>query len=248
MSDGWNESRSWIPRLRPWSPAYGALLRSVAKNEYDVVILMSMTPEPLLELVALASGAVLRYGPSHRGAYPSINFEIRPSPTGQRYRGQRPVSAAAFLGLQAQMLGQQWPLPTDRLRRMQQLLLEAGPRARPDLSAEQLQDVFYGVVNSLIEDEYGSDPERYLLPGARPLLEALRHCGIETHLVTANIQPQAVHVAVALPSSSAWWPSLATRPARKTRNTSWVGCAPARANVTSSSCSSSWLVVIVCPR
>ena len=86
-------------QLRSWSPSLASLLRSVRKNNYDLAILMSLTPQSVLELAALASGASLRFGPSHKRSYPAINFEIRNSAESARYRGLRPTLAASFLGL-----------------------------------------------------------------------------------------------------------------------------------------------------
>lgn len=115
-------------QLKGWSPSLGALLRSVRKNEYDVAMLMSLTPQPVLELVLLASGAALRLGPSHRRSYPSINFEIRPSGTVRGYRGLRPALAAAFMGLPTASLQRNWPLPEDKLRQIKQLVHFNKPR------------------------------------------------------------------------------------------------------------------------
>lgn len=117
-----------VKQLRPWTPAFWALLRSVRRNGYDVTILMSLDPQPFLELVALASGAVLRCGPSHRRAYPAINFEMRPPSRKGVYRGDRPSRAAPFLGLDERYLDRRWPLPADKLRRSQQLVHFNKPR------------------------------------------------------------------------------------------------------------------------
>ncbi len=119
----------YSPRqLRPWSPAFVALLRSLRRNPYDVAILMSLTPHARLELAALASGAPLRYGPSHRRSYPSINFEIRPPEERSRYLGLRPACAAAFFGLDGDRLPRRWPLPADKVRQTKQLVHFNKPR------------------------------------------------------------------------------------------------------------------------
>ena len=114
-------------QLKPYAPAFGSLVRSVRKNDYDTVILMSLEPAPVLELVALACGAALRFGPSHAKAFPAINFEVRPQGNGG-YRGSRPSSAARFFGLPQGAAEGSWPLPVDRMRQMSQLVHFNKPR------------------------------------------------------------------------------------------------------------------------
>jgi ADP-heptose:LPS heptosyltransferase len=114
-------------QLKPWLPAFGALVRSVRKRGYDMAILMSLDPEPVLELVVLACGAALRFGPSHVHAFPAINFEVRAGGNGG-YRGRRPSLAAPFFGLAPDALESAWPLPVDRLRQMNQLVHFNKPR------------------------------------------------------------------------------------------------------------------------
>ena len=106
--------------LNPWRPAFGSLLRQVAAHDYDMAIVMSLGPQPRLELAALASGAPLRLGPSHDKSWPSINFEIRPPRDADLYLGDRMASAAPFLGLLREELSPRWPLPMDRIRQMAQ--------------------------------------------------------------------------------------------------------------------------------
>jgi ADP-heptose:LPS heptosyltransferase len=115
-------------QLKPLSPSYWALLRSVRRNSYQTVILMSLSPARPLELVAWISGAVLRMGPSHRHCYPAINFEVRVQGRQYPYRGSRPLCAAAFLGLDRENLVRRWPLPEEKLRRAQQLVHFNKPR------------------------------------------------------------------------------------------------------------------------
>jgi ADP-heptose:LPS heptosyltransferase len=115
-------------QLRPLTPNFWSLIRSLRKHSYDVALLMSLMPHPVLELVTLASGAVLRCGPSHDRAWPAINFEVRPPQDGQLYRALWPVRCAPFLGLETQSLDRRWPLPADKLRRMQQLVHFNKPR------------------------------------------------------------------------------------------------------------------------
>ncbi len=115
-------------QMQPWRPAFGSLLRSLSKGAYDVAIVMSLSPNPVLELAALASGARLRFGPSHANSYPAINFEITPSDNGARYRGRRIQCTAPFFGLQDTELHTHWPLPEDKLRQMAQLVHFNKPR------------------------------------------------------------------------------------------------------------------------
>ncbi len=112
-------------QLRSWTPGYWALLRALRRGDYDVALVLSLGPHPELETAALASGARLRLGLSHPDAWPGLNFEYRPR-TG-RYRGDWPLAATAFLGLDG-AAARAWPLPPDRLRRMQQLVHFNKPR------------------------------------------------------------------------------------------------------------------------
>lgn len=115
-------------QLKPWSPGMYALLKNVRKRAYDLSVVMSFTPQAGLEAVALASGAKLRLGPSHGGAFPAVNFEIRPRENDDRYRGERLFAAAPFLGLPAFSRERAWPLPEERVRRMRQLIHFNKPR------------------------------------------------------------------------------------------------------------------------
>jgi ADP-heptose:LPS heptosyltransferase len=115
-------------QLRPLTPAFWSLVRSLGKHRYDVAVLMSLEAHAVLELVSLASGAVLRLGPSHDHAWPAVNFEVRAPSDEPLYRGLRPVRAAPFLGLGTRAQDRRWPLPVDKLRRMQQLVHFNKPR------------------------------------------------------------------------------------------------------------------------
>ena len=105
-------------QLNPWRPSFASLLRQVQAGGYDLAVLMAHEPQPSLEMVALASGAALRYGPSHPGAWPAINFELRSDPDG--YLGDRLRHAAPLLGIAPGELKTRWPLPLDKLRQMAQ--------------------------------------------------------------------------------------------------------------------------------
>ncbi|MFH1842151.1 MAG: glycosyltransferase family 9 protein [bacterium] len=115
-------------QLRPLTPAFWSLLRSVRQSGYDVALVMSLSPQPICELIALASGAVLRLGPAHHRAYPAVNFEIRPPDRKTVYLGDRSVVAAPFLGLETNGLERAWPLPDDKVRRVRQLVHFNKPR------------------------------------------------------------------------------------------------------------------------
>ncbi len=107
-------------QLNPWRPAFSSLLRKLSTGKYDVALVMSYTPRPRLELAALASGASFRYGPSHKNAWPAINFEMRSNSAEAGYRGDRLKRTAPFLGFAAEELTTRWPLPMDKVRQMAQ--------------------------------------------------------------------------------------------------------------------------------
>ncbi len=115
-------------QLRPWTPGFYSLLRSVRDLGADASVVMSFTAQPALEIVALASGARLRLGPSHAASYPAVNFEIRPPAGEPAYRGGRLRAAAPFLGLPPLPPTCRWDLPEDHMRRMQQLVHFNKPR------------------------------------------------------------------------------------------------------------------------
>ncbi|MBM4130204.1 glycosyltransferase family 9 protein [bacterium] len=105
-------------QLNLWRPAFAALLRQVQAGDYDLAFLMAHEAQPALEMAALASGAALRFGPSHPQGWPAINFELRASP--DSYLGDRLRHAAPLFGFAAADLAPRWPLPMDKLRQMAQ--------------------------------------------------------------------------------------------------------------------------------
>ncbi len=105
-------------QLNHWRPAFTSLLRQVQAGGYDVALLMSHEPQPSLEMAALASGAALRYGPSHPDAWPAINFELRAGDDG--YLGDQLRHVAPFFGFLPGELKTRWPLPMDKVRQMAQ--------------------------------------------------------------------------------------------------------------------------------
>lgn len=105
-------------QLNPWRPAFASLLRQVQSGDYDLAIVMSHQAQPALEMAALASGAALRFGPSHAQAWPALNFELRSSP--DRYLGDRLRHAAPLFGFAPADLVTRWPLPMDKVRQMAQ--------------------------------------------------------------------------------------------------------------------------------
>jgi len=107
-------------QLNPWRPSFSSLLRKLAAGNYDVALVMSYQPQPRLELAALASGASFRYGPSHKDAWPAINFEMRAGSEAPVYRGDRLRRAAPFLGFSPEEMNARWPLPMDKVRQMAQ--------------------------------------------------------------------------------------------------------------------------------
>ncbi len=107
-------------QLNPWRPAFGNLLRKLGTGKYDVAVVMSYSPQPRLELAALASGASLRLGPSHNDSWPGVNFEMRLRDDDDGYRGDRLRYTAPFLGFEPEELNTRWPLPLEKLRQMAQ--------------------------------------------------------------------------------------------------------------------------------
>ncbi len=107
-------------QLNPWRPAFSTLLRKLGAGQYDMAVIMSFSPQPRLELAALASGASLRFGPSHKDAWPGVNFELRPGIDDDGYLGDRMKAAAPFLNFDPGELQSRWPLPLDKLRQMAQ--------------------------------------------------------------------------------------------------------------------------------
>lgn len=105
-------------QLNPWRPAFSALLRQVQAGGYDLALLMAHEPQPALEMAALASGAALRFGPSHAQAWPSVNLELRAAADG--YLGDRLGHAATLFGFTPADFSPRWPLPMDKLRQMAQ--------------------------------------------------------------------------------------------------------------------------------
>jgi ADP-heptose:LPS heptosyltransferase len=109
-------------QLAAWRPAYTTLLRGLGKTGYDVALMMSLTPHPLLEAAVLASGAALRAGCGHRDAYPQLNLELRPAVPAGGYYGDLPRRLAPYLGLDAATLRSGWPVAPERLRQAAQLV------------------------------------------------------------------------------------------------------------------------------
>jgi ADP-heptose:LPS heptosyltransferase len=109
-------------QLAAWRPAYASLLRELGKTGYDVALMMSLSPHPLLEAAALASGAVLRAGCGHRDAYPQLNLELRPAEPVRGYYGDLPRHLAPYLGIEAEEIVPGWPIAPERLRQAAQLV------------------------------------------------------------------------------------------------------------------------------
>lgn len=115
-------------QLNPWRPAFTSLLRQVQSGGYDLAVLMAHEPQPALEMATLASGASLRFGPSHPQAWPSLNFELRSAP--DRYLGDRLRHAAPLFGFAPSELVTRWPLPMDKVRQMAQQIHFHKPNPR----------------------------------------------------------------------------------------------------------------------
>ncbi len=116
------------PQLRTWSPGFWSLVRNVRRNEYDLSVVMSLSPQPVFELIALSCGAALRLGPSHGHAWPGTNLECRYDDVARTYRGLRTTGVSPFLGFDERLVRRAWPLPMDRQRQMRQLIHFNKPR------------------------------------------------------------------------------------------------------------------------
>ena len=115
-------------QLANWKPAYRNLQRTLAGAGYDVSFVLSQRPAPALETLGLVSGATLRCGPSHGSAWPAVNLELRRQSEAEGYAGSRLARLAPFLGLEPGILRTTWPLPTDKLRQVAQLVHFNKPR------------------------------------------------------------------------------------------------------------------------
>ncbi len=115
-------------QLGGWKPAYRNLQRSLGAARYDVSFVLSRSPQPALEALGLASGAILRYGPSHAGSWPAVNLELRRRPDTTIYAGDRIRDLAPWLGFAADGLRTTWPLPADKLRQVAQVVHFNKPR------------------------------------------------------------------------------------------------------------------------
>lgn len=115
-------------QLVSWKPAFHNLQRTLAGGGYDVSIVVSREPHGPLEALGLASGALLRLGPSHGGAWPAVNLELRTAADGTGYLGDHLRQLWPFLGLEGGLHRNGWPLPTDKIRQVAQLVHFNKPR------------------------------------------------------------------------------------------------------------------------
>jgi len=115
-------------QLSGWKPAFRNLQRTLAGGKYDVSFVLTMEPSPALESLALASGAVLRCGPSHSDSWPAVNLELRGKKDEPGYVGDHTRILAPFLGLESHHMPTAWPLPLDKLRQVAQLVHFNKPR------------------------------------------------------------------------------------------------------------------------
>lgn len=115
-------------QLVGWKPAYRSLQRSLSTGRYDASFVLAQTPQPALEALGLACGARLRYGPSHGASWPAVNLELRRQPDSLKYAGDQMRRLAPFLGLAADRLRPAWPLPTDKIRQVAQIVHFNKPR------------------------------------------------------------------------------------------------------------------------
>lgn len=114
-------------QLGGWKPAQRNLQRSLSSAGYDVSMVVANQPNPVLEGLGQASGAVLRLGPSHGNSWPAVNLELRSGNT-EVYLGDRLRDLAPFLGLEGVQHRVAWPMPGDKVRQAAQLVHFNKPR------------------------------------------------------------------------------------------------------------------------
>lgn len=120
--------------LQPQSPARRGLDRVLADEPWNVAILLGLQADAVRDELAYSSGATLRVGPDHPGAYPRLNCEVRP-PAGSRYPYDRSTVWGRLLGVQVDGEPLRWRLDEKRRRQMQQLVHFNKPRKEQRLVA-----------------------------------------------------------------------------------------------------------------
>lgn len=100
----------------------------LARQEWEVAILLSREPDVARETLAYASGAVLRLGPGHRQAFPHLNCELRSPPENGTYPYQRTATWGRLLGVALENVPLHWPLAQDAARQAAQLVHFNKPR------------------------------------------------------------------------------------------------------------------------
>ena len=109
-------------QLVGWKPAFRSLQRLLGEHRYDISLVLSRSAQPPLEALGMASGAILRYGPSHGAAWPAVNMEFRARTDSSTYAPDSLRELAPLLGLNMEDLRAAWPLPADKLRQVAQVV------------------------------------------------------------------------------------------------------------------------------
>ena len=114
------------------SPARRAVQEALAADAWDVAILLGRHADPDRDELAFLSGATLRMGPDHPGAFPNLNCQVRP-PRTPGYPYARAHLWGRLLGVSVEDVPLHWPLDPKRHRQMNQLVHFNKPRKQQRL-------------------------------------------------------------------------------------------------------------------
>ncbi len=114
-------------QMKPGTKAFQKLEALLRKEDWEAAVLLSRKPDAQREALAFASGATLRLGPGHEGAFPSINCELR-TPENGRYPYHRTATWGRLLGVSLDGVPLSWPLTPERQRQAAQLVHFNKPR------------------------------------------------------------------------------------------------------------------------
>ena len=116
----------------PGSSSRRALQEALQGESWDVAILTGRDPDPERDELAHLSGATLRMGPDHPGAFPRLNCQVRP-PSSESYPYGRAQLWGRLLGVGVDPGSLRWPLDPKRERQMAQLVHFNKPRKQQRL-------------------------------------------------------------------------------------------------------------------
>ena len=108
------------------------LENELRQDGWDVAIVLGQRGDPVRDALAHLSGATLRMGPDHPGAFPNLNCQVRP-PAERHYPYDRALLWGRLLGLSLEDVPLRWPLAPKRDRQMAQLVHFNKPRKQQRL-------------------------------------------------------------------------------------------------------------------